>query len=230
MKKQGSEKFVFNSYFKQSINKNWAPKNMVYKLSLATGIPERHLEVVKKTILKSTNTNVETSFFINYSCEHEIYKPLNLSLELDEEQQNRIRVIDNKELIKYDIPLPGNNNNEVTIQNYNIMEISGEERNASEIEEFLGDLGYVKDYSYKEKGEMLNVHELKLTVKLFKIDAVMDKGGYVLEIFSLLENFQDFDYIALIKKNLLSLKQQLGRHFPLLIIDRKLMDSRIQDY
>lgn len=110
------------------------------------------------------------------------------------------------------------------------MEISGEERNASEIEEFLGDLGYVKDYSYKEKGEMLNVHELKLTVKLFKIDAVMDKGGYVLEIFSLLENFQDFDYIALIKKNLLSLKQQLGRHFPLLIIDRKLMDSRIQDY
>ncbi|KAL6929294.1 hypothetical protein ACO0SA_000682 [Hanseniaspora valbyensis] len=203
---------------------------MVYKLSLATGIPETHLETVKETILKAANINPDTNFFTNYSHQHKIYKPLNLSLELDEDQQNRIRVIDDKDIIKYDIPLPGNNNNEVTIQNYNILEIAENETDINKTNQFLHDLGYVEDYTYLEKGETLNVHELKLIVNIFKIDSLMEKGGFILEIFSLLENFQDFDYIALIKKNLLTLKQKLGKHFPLLIIDRKLMDSRIQDY
>ncbi|XBW34491.1 hypothetical protein QEN19_000036 [Hanseniaspora menglaensis] len=203
---------------------------MVYKLSLATGIPETHLDVVKETLLKATNTNTDISFFINYSNNHKIYKPLNLSLELEEEQQNRIRLVNNKDIIKYDIPLPGNNNNEVTIQNYNVLEIEESNQDYEKINKFLHDLGYVHDYEYEEIGELLNVHEMKIIVKIFKLNTMMEKGGFVLEIFSLLENFQDFDYIALIKKNLLALKQKLGKHFPMLIIDRKLMDSRIQDY
>ncbi|GMM43107.1 hypothetical protein DAHU10_040170 [Hanseniaspora uvarum] len=202
---------------------------MVYKISLVSAIPESYLDTVKESLLDATNINRTTNFFINYSSKHIIYRPVNLNMELAEEQQNRIRVLNDKHIIKYDIPMPGNNNTEVSIQNFNILDIA---LNQSEnIDPFLNDLGYVKEYEYTEEGETLNVHEIKLTIKIFKINnELMEKGGYIIEIFSLLENFQDFDYNASIKKNLLSLKQKMNKHFPLMIMDRKLMDSRIQDY
>lgn len=202
---------------------------MVYKISLVSAIPETYLNTVKESLLDATNVNRTTNFFINYTSKHIIYRPVNLHLELAEKQQNRIRVLNDKHIIKYDIPMPGNNNTEVSIQNFNIMDIAQDQ--TENIDLFLNNLGYIKEYDYTENGETLNVHEAKLTINIFKIDnEMMDKGGYIIEIFSLLENFQDFDYIASIKKNLLSLKQKMNKHFPLMIMDRKLMDSRIQDY
>ncbi|CAI8495064.1 unnamed protein product [Hanseniaspora opuntiae] len=202
---------------------------MVYKISLVSAIPESYLDTVKESLLDATNVNKTTSFFINYSSKHEIYRPVNLNMELAEEQQNRIRVINGENIVKYDIPMPGNNNTEVSIQNFNILDIC--EGQNDKINKCLNNLGYTKEYEYTEKGETLNIHEIKVTINIYKIDnELMEKGGYIVEVFSLLENFQDFDYIASIKKNLLSLKQKLNKHFPLMIMDRKLMDSRIQDY